>query len=153
MNWWNDVRHSLRTFLKNPGFTVSAITALALGIGANTAIFSVVNALLLKSLPYPQPDRMGTIFRSMGGSRPDDGPHGIDGAQWIQLRDNVPALISAVSRSTPGVNLQAGDRIAYVRDGRVSQHYFDVLGIHLAAGHNFTAAEDQPHGPNATILS
>ncbi len=149
----HNLRFAFRQIERNRGFSLAVIVTLALAIGANTAIFSVVNALLLKSLPYPQPDRMGTIFRSMGGSHPDDGPHGIDGAQWIQLRDNVPALISAVSGSTPGVNLQAGDRIAYVRDCRVSQHYFDVLGIHLVTGHNFTAAEDQPHGPNATILS
>lgn len=148
-----NLRFAFRQLGRNRGFSVAVIVTLALAIGANTAIFSIVNALMLKSLPYPQPERMGTIFRNIDGPDPYDGPHGIDGAQWQELRDNVPALISAVSGSTPGVNLQAGDRIAYVRDGRVSQQYFDVLGIHPAAGRNFTAAEDQPHGPDSAILS
>ena len=148
-----NLRFAFRQLGRNRGFSVAVIVTLALAIGANTAIFSIVNALMLKSLPYPQPERMGTIFRNIDGPDPYDGPHGIDGAQWQGLRDNVRALISAVSGSTPGVNLQAGDRIAYVRDGRVSQQYFDVLGIHPAAGRNFTAAEDQPHGPDSAILS
>jgi macrolide transport system ATP-binding/permease protein len=148
------LRFAFRQLGRNRGFSLAVIVTLALAIGANTAIFSIVNALMLKSLPYPQPDRMGTIFRTITGAHPYDGPHAIDGAQWLELRDNVPALISAISGwSTSGVNLQAGERVAYVYDGRISQHYLDVLGIHLAAGRNFTAAEDQPHGPNAAILS
>jgi putative ABC transport system permease protein len=149
----HNLRFAFRQLARNPGFSLAVIVTLALAIGANTAIFSIVNALMLKSLPYPQPDRIGTIFRTVYGSRPDNGPHGVDGAQWTELRDNVPALVSAISGSNPGVNLQAGDRVAYIRDGRISQHYLDVLGIHLADGRNFTAAEEQPHGPNAVILS
>jgi macrolide transport system ATP-binding/permease protein len=149
----NNLRFALRQLARNRGFSLAVIVTLALAIGANTAIFSIVNALMLKSLPYPQPDRMGTIFRRIAGTHPYDGPQGIDGHEWFELRDNVPALTSAISGATPGINLQAGDRVAYVRDGRVSQHYFDVLGIHLAAGRNFTSAEDQPHGPNVAILS
>jgi len=149
----HNLRFAFRQIGRNRGFSLAVIVTLALAIGANTAIFSIVNALLLTSLPYPHPDRMGTIFMRIEGPHPYDGPDGVDGARWIQLRDDVPALISAVSGSTPGVNLQAGDHVAYVRDGRVSQRYFDVLGIRLAVGHNFNAAEDQPHGPNAAILS
>ncbi len=144
---------AFRQMRRNRGFTAAVMVTLALAIGANTAIFSIVNALMLTSLPYPHPERMGTIFRSVQGLRPYDGPTGIDGEQWELLRDNVPALISAISGWSSGVNLQAGARVAYVQDGRISQHYLDVLGIHLAAGRNFTAAEDQPHGPNAAILS
>ncbi|HEX8710546.1 MAG TPA: ABC transporter permease [Terracidiphilus sp.] len=150
----HNLRFAFRQLARNPGFSLAIIVTLALAIGANTAIFSVVNALMLKSLPYPQPERIGTIFRNVEGPHPYDGPHGIDGAQWQKLRDNVPALISAVSGWTvSGVNLEAGGRVAYVHDGRISQHYLDVLGIHLAAGRSFTAAEDQPHGPNAAILT
>lgn len=150
----HNLRFALRQLARNRGFSLAVIVTLALAIGANTAIFSIVNALMLKSLPYPQPDRMGTIFRNIDGPHPYDGPHAIDGAQWQELRDNGPALLSAISGwSTSGVNLQAGDRVAYVHDGRISQHYLDVLGIRIAAGRNFTAAEDRPQGPNAAILT
>lgn len=149
----HNLRFAFRQLGRNRGFSLAVIVTLALAIGANTAIFSIVNALLLKSPPYPQPERMGTIFRRIDGPHAGDSLHDIDGAQWIELRDNVPALVAAVSGATSGVNLQAGNRAAYVHDGRVSQHYFDVLGIRLAAGRNFTSAEDQPHGPNGAILS
>ncbi len=148
-----NLRFAIRQLRRNPGFTAAVMITLSLAIGANTAIFSIVNALLLESLPYPHPERMGTIFRHVERQRPYDGLHAINGEQWELLRDNVPSLISAVSGSTAGVNLQAGVRVAYVQDARVSQHYFDVLGIHLAAGRSFSAAEDTPHGPNAAILS
>ena len=149
-----NLRFAFRQIARNPGFSLAVVITLALAIGANTAIFSVVNALMLKSLPYPHPERMGTIFRIIDGPHPYDGPHGINGAQWQELRDNVPALISAVSGWTvSGVNLEAGARVAYGRAGRISQHYLEVLGIRLAAGRSFTAAEDQPHGPNAAIIT
>jgi hypothetical protein len=149
-----DLRYALRQLTRNPGFTVTVILTLALAIGANTAIFSIVNALLLKSLPYDRPDRMGTIFMRIQGAKADVEPHWIDGAQWESLRDNVPSLIPAVSSSgTSGVNLQAGQHVEYVHQGRISAHYLDVLSVHPALGRNFSEAEDQPHGPRAAILS
>ncbi len=146
-------KFALRQMRRNRGFSAAVVITLALAIGANTAVFSIVNALILTGLPYPHPERMGTIFRVMQGPTPYDGAHGIDGEQWELLRDSVPALNSAISGGISGANLQAGARVAYVQDGRISQHYLDVLGIHPAAGRNFTAAEDQPRGPNAAILS
>lgn len=148
-----NLKFAIRQLRRNPGFTVAVVITLALAIGANTAIFSLVNALMLASLPYPHPERMGTIFRRVQGVSPYDGPHGIDGKQWELLRDDVPALVSAISGSNTGVNLQAGAHAVYVQDGRISRHYLDVLGIRPAAGRNFTTAEDTPHGPNAVILS
>jgi macrolide transport system ATP-binding/permease protein len=150
-----DVRYGLRQLLRDPGFTVTVILTLALAIGANTAIFSIVNALLIQSLPYPQPERMGTVFyRVEGGGKPVDEQHWIDGAQWETLRDNVPTLISAVTSGiSSGVNLQAGQSAQYVHAGRVSAHYFDVLGIRPLFGRSFSEAEDRPNGPKAAILS
>jgi len=148
-----NLKFAVRQLRRNPGFTAAVVVTLALAIGANTAIFSVVNALILTSLPYPHPERLETIFRRVQGVSPYDGPHGIDGKQWELLRDDVPALESAISGSTTGINLQSGAHVAYVQDGRVSQHYLDVLGIRPAAGRNFTRAEDTPHGPKAVILS
>ena len=149
-----DVRFGLRMLRKSPGFTAAAVLTLALGIGANTAIFSIVNALMLKTPPYSHPERMGTIYTRVIGFRAADERHHINGEQWELLRDNVPALISAVSSPrASGVNLQAGSHVEYVHDGRISAHYLDVLAIHPIIGRNFSDAEDRPHGPKTAILS
>jgi macrolide transport system ATP-binding/permease protein len=149
-----NLRFAIRQLAHNPGFTATVIITLALSIGANTAIFSVVNALMLKSLPYPQPDRIGTLFQREQGPHPSDELRWIDGTQWEHLRDNVPSLTSAVSSSlAAGANLEADHRIDYVHDGRVSSHYFDVLGIRPALGRTFSEEEDRPSGPKAAILS
>ena len=151
---WQDVRFGVRQILRNPGFSVTVIVTLSLSIGANTAIFSIVNSLMLKSLPYPHPERIGTIFTRIQGAKASDERHHVNGEQWELLRDNVPALISAVSgiRAT-GVNLEAGSLQQYVHNARVSAHYLDVLGVPPAMGRNFSAEEDRPHGPQAVILS
>ena len=148
-----DLRYAARQLGRNPGFTATVLLTLALSIGANTAIFSVVNALLLKSLPYAHPERLGTIYTRITGTHGSDGPAGIDGERWELLRDGVPALISAVSGGTSGINLKAGERVQYVQDGRVSAHYFDVLAIQPLLGRSFSEDEDRPHGPKAAILS
>src|SRR5712692_8612186 len=125
-----DLRFAARQLRRNPGFTVTVIITLALAIGANTAIFSLVNVLMLKSLPYSHPERMGTIYTRITGSRPSDERHQLNGEQWELLRDNVPSLISAVSSPrTSGVNLQAGSQVQYLRAGRISAHYLDVLAV------------------------
>src|SRR5437016_8866372 len=149
-----DLRYGLRQLHSNPGFTATVVLTLALSVGANTAIFSLVNALMLKSLPYSHPERLGTIYTRITGSRASDERHGLNGEQWELLRDNVPALISAVSsRGTTGVNLRWGSRVQYLRAGRISAHYLDVLAVQPLLGRNFSQDEDQPHGPKAVILS
>src|SRR6266581_1317902 len=156
--WWDnlgqDLRFGLRMLRRNPGFTVTVILTLALSIGANTAIFSIVNALILKSLPYSHPERMGTIYTQITGSVASDERHKLNGEQWELLRDDVPALLSAVSSPrTSGINLQANSHVEYVHDGRISAHYFDVLAVQPMMGRNFSEDEDRPHGPKSTILS
>jgi len=150
---WRDVRFGMRQLWRNPGFTATVIVTLALSIGVNSAIFSLVNALILKSLPYAQPERMGTIYQRVTGPGDSDERTGIDGEKWELLRDNAPALISGVSGGASGVNLQAGSRVQYVHDGRISLHYLDVLALQPMIGRNFSAEEDRPRGPKAAILS
>ena len=152
--WGQHLRFAARQLRRNPGFTVTVIITLALSIGANTAIFSLVNALMLKSLPYSHPERLGTIYTRITGSRASDERHGLNGEQWELLRDNVPALISAVSsRGTSGVNLKWGSQVQYLRAGRISANYLDVLAIQPMIGRSFSPDEDRRHGPKATILS
>ena len=146
-SWRQHLRFAVRQLWRNPGFTATVILTLALSIGANTAIFSVVNALMLKSLPYSHPERMGTIYTRVTGSSASDERHDLNGEQWELLRDNVPSLISAVSsRGTSGVNLRAGSHVQYLHAGRISAHYLDVLAIHPIIGRNFSDAEDRAHG-------
>jgi predicted permease len=151
---WQDARFATRQFKRNPGFTATVIVTLALSIGANTAIFSLVNALILDSLPYAHPERIGTIYTRITGPISEDERHHVNGEQFELLRDNVPALLSAVSATrTAGLNFQAGAQVKYLHAGRISQHYFDVLAIHPMIGRNFSDTEDRPHGPRAAILS
>src|SRR5579864_2186845 len=151
---WRDVKYALRQLRRNSGFTATVILTLGLSIGANTAIFSIVNALLLRNLPYAHPERLGTIYARTTGSESSDTKRNIDGEQWELLRDNVPSTISAVSAlHTSGVNLQSGSRALYVHEGRVSAHYFDVLAMHPFMGRNFSEDEDRPHGARVAMLS
>jgi len=151
----SDCRFGLRQLRKNPGFTLTVVLTLALSVGANTAIFSLVNALLLEGLPYPHPERMGTIYtRIAGSSAASDERHNVNGEQWELLRDNVPALTSSVSSvGTSGVNLKGGSHVEYVHDGRVSTHYFEVFELQPILGRSFSADEDRPGAPRVVILS
>ncbi len=149
-----NLRFAVRQLWRNPGFTATVILTLALSIGANTAIFSIVNELMLKSLPYTHPERMGTIYTRIAGSVVSDDRHKLNGEQWELLRDNVPSLISALSApKTSGVNLGWGSRGQYLSAGRISARYFDVLAVQPVMGRIFSEDEDRPHGPKAAILS
>lgn len=147
-----NLKFAARQLWRSPGFTIAVVVTLALSIGANTAIFSLVNALILKTLPYPHPERMGAVYARVTGANASDGLTGIDGEKWELLRDNAPALISAVSGGTTGVNLQAGTHVEYVHNGRISAHYLDVIGTPVLFGRDFSDEEDRPHGPKAVIL-
>lgn len=150
----HDLRYAFRQLRRNPGFTATVIVTLALAIGANTAIFSIVNALMLRSLPYSHPERIGTIFTQIRGATVTDERHHVSGEQWELLRDNVPALMSAVSGIRPaGVNLEADSHVKYIQAARISAHYFDVLTIYPLIGRNFTETEDLPNGPKVAVLS
>ena len=149
-----NLKLAVRQFKHNPGFTATVIFTLALAIGANTAVFSVTNALLLKSLPYFHPERMGTIFTRITGVFPSDERHHLNGEQWELLRDDVPSLVAGLAGTrTSGVNLQADSRVEYLHAGRVSAHYFDVLGFRPVMGRSFSETEDRPNGAKVAILS
>lgn len=151
---WRDGRHAVRQLRHNAGFTITVVLTLALSIGANTAIFTMVNALLLKNLPYTQPERIGTMYARSTGPESSDARRTVDGEQWELLRDDVPSVLPAVSSMrTSGVNLRAGAHVQYLHAGRVSAHYFDVLSLHPVVGRDFSEDEDRPHGPRAAILS
>src|ERR1700728_528888 len=149
----HDLRYALKQLSKNAGFSVVVILTLALSIGANTAIFSVVDALLLRPLPYPEPQRLGSMMQRISGPSNESYRVYINGDTWRQLRDNVPAVTAAVASKTGGVNLEGAGRAQYVHGQRVSATYFDVLCLHTMLGRSFAATEDTAGGPRAVVLS
>ena len=145
---------ALRQLRRNPAFAGTVAVTLALSIGANTAIFSIVDAVLLKDLPYAQPERIGALFMRTTGAESSDIRRNVDGEQWELMRDHVPSLLPALSSLRTKRRLPAG-RIpcSDLQAARVSGHYLDVLGVRPAVGRNLSDDEDRPHGPKVAILS
>lgn len=147
-----DLRHSIRLLIKTPGFTVIAIAALALGIGANTAIFSVVNTVLLQPLPYPQPDRIMRIQRVYKSGDIGTSVSIPKFMAWKNANQTFDAM-AIYDFTGPGLNLGSGDRPQQVKGIHVSQEYFRVFGVSPAQGRTFLAQEDLPGGPKATVVT
>jgi predicted permease len=145
-----DLRHSIRVLRKAPGFLLVAVAALALGIGANTAIFSVVNVVLLKPLPYPEPDRIMRIARQFKNGRGDS----TSIPKFMAWRKSQAFDSMAIyDFFGPGMNLGGGDRPEQIKGIHVSAGYFRVFGISPAAGRTFTEQEDLPNGPKTAVLT
>jgi putative ABC transport system permease protein len=129
-NLWNDIKHSLQLFLRSPGFTIVAIATLALGIGANTAIFSVVNTVLLKPLTYPDADRMVNFIFSASGIA--DNLHCVAEFHLFQRQPNLFKEVVAFDNAGPGFNLTGGSRPEQVNGIHVTEGYFRVYGAPVA---------------------
>src|SRR6266404_5378677 len=143
-----DFRHSLRTLRRSPGFTIAVVAALALGIGANTAIFSVVNTVLLKPLPYPDPDRLMMFLNtSPQGSGPGASP-----TKFNVWRQQTGAFQDVSAYRFSAVNLTEGDP-EQIATAHVSAEFFHLFGAPVALGRTFTAAEDLPNGGRVVVLS
>jgi predicted permease len=149
-----DARYAARVLRKSPGFTLTAVLTLAVAIGINTAVFSVVDAVLLKPLPYPAPERLALVSRTVrneGVARDDTAQHGLT---WETIRDHATAVDAAVFSSWPtGVNLVIGSTASYAQQQRVGAGFFRVLDVPPAVGREFTSEEDRAGGPRAVILS
>jgi len=142
-----DLRYGLRQLRRNPGFAIVAVLTLALGIGANTAIFTVVNTVLLHPLPYPDSDRIVKILRRDGAG--DSIP------MFVYWRQSNPGLedLAGYQGAANGINLTGGDRPELVQALKVSLNYFRLFGAHPILGRTFTAAEDQPGGLPGLVMS
>jgi putative ABC transport system permease protein len=145
-----DVRYGVRALLRTPGFTLAALLTLALGIGANTAIFSVVNAVLLRPLDYPEPDRIVELMRRH--------PHGTEpgqtGQRYLFFRDNLKSVQAlAAWRDPSGFNVATGDGAEFVKAMSVSKEFFDVFGVRPMLGAAFTPEQDVTGGPDIAVLS
>ncbi len=144
-----DLKHSLRMFLQSPGLTTTAVAALALGIGANTAIFSIINTVLLRPLPYPNPDGLVIfLLTSPAGSGP--GASATTFNIWRE-QTNVFQDVSAVANGT--MNLTGVDNPEQLQAARVTASMFRLFGLAIARGRSFTDEEDRPHGRHVVVLS
>jgi putative ABC transport system permease protein len=144
-----DLRYCLRILRQQPTFTIAAVVALALGIGATTAVFSVVDAILLRPFPYPDPDRI-VLFMNKGpnGSQPGASPAKF--AHWSRQTD---AVQDASAFRTSIVNYTGGDTPEQVTAGQVSAPFFHLLGARTILGRTFTSEEALPNGPRVAVLS
>ena len=145
----SDIRFGVRTLLKSPGFTLVALATLALSLGANTAIFSFVNAVLLKPLPYDQPERIMRVLEK----RPDGGNNGISTLNFLdwQKENNVFEFLAA--RTGGSVSLTGIDEPVLIPGARVSARYFDVFGVRAGQGRTFLDGEDQAGRDRVVVLS
>ena len=150
---WNpvaDVRHSFRTLIKSPGFTIVAILALALGIGANTAIFSVIDRVLLRPLPFPDSERIMRLQRHYPNG---DGPSVSIPKFMAWRKSRAFESMAAYDFGSVGMNLGAGDRRNPVNAVHVTQQFFDVFGVKPILGRTFTPQEDLPNAGKFTVLT
>jgi predicted permease len=150
---WNpvaDVRHSFRTLIKSPGFAVVAILALALGIGANTAIFSVIDRVLLRPLPFPDSERIMSIRRHF----PNGEGNSISIPKFMAWRKSRAfESMAAYDFGSVGMNLGAGDRRDPVNAVHVTSGFFDVFGVKPIMGRTFTPQEDSPNAGKFAVLT
>jgi putative ABC transport system permease protein len=144
---WQDLRYAVRVLRKSPAFALVAILSLALGIGANTAVFSVVHAVLLRPLPYAQPDRLVL----MGQKTTQGAVNMLEFAVW---REHCASCSSTAAYGGTGeASLQYGSTREWIRSMPVTDRFFATLGVPLALGREFNAAEARPNGPPAAVLS
>src|SRR5438876_1936 len=144
----NDLKFAFRQLLKNPGFTAVAVLTLALGIGANTAIFSVVNAVLLRPLPYREP---GQLVQLRAG-RPGSPSTFIGSTTFVEVKAQSQSLARIAAYSGGDMTLTGAGRAERIVSGAVTADFFPMLGVQPAVGRNFTREEDTPNGPKAAIL-
>jgi predicted permease len=144
-----DMKHSLRMFRQSPAFTIAAVAALGLGIGLNTAIFSVVNTVVFKPVPFPDAERivfMMNTFRQ--GSGPAASP-----AKFQHWREQASVVEDVSAFGSGIVNLTGGSFPEQLRSARVSADYFRLFGAPVFRGRAFTPEEDRPNGDRVVVLS
>src|SRR5947207_10638985 len=144
-----DLRYAARMLLKSPGFTVVAVLTLALGIGANTAIFSFIDAALLKPLPYGEPERIVMVWEKP----PNGGRNGISTLNYLDWK-NQNTVFEAMAASTgKSMTMSGGGEPVMLRGNIVSAPFFQVFGVQAALGRTFAPDEDQEGKGNVAVIS
>ena len=148
---WQDLRYGARMLVKSPAFTAVAILALALGIGANTAIFSVVNAVLIRSLPFREPDRLVMVWENNRNRGRDQNV--ISPANYQDWREQNAVFESMAAMFDTRSNLTGADDPEEVATQLVEANFFDLLGVGAALGRTFVPEEGQPGNDQVVVLS
>jgi putative ABC transport system permease protein len=147
-----DVRSALRSVARNPGFSCLVLLCLALGIGLNTAIFSVVDTLLVRPLPYPDSDRIALLWDVTPGANGKPDQYNVSSQNFLAWKAQSTVFKRMVAMDSTYANMTGGEpervAIAAVSDG-----FFDLLGVTTASGRTFLPAEDKPGGPLVAVLS
>ncbi len=146
-----ETRYAIRKLLRNPGFTVVAVAALALGIGANTAIFSVVNAVLIRPLPFQDPDRLVVIWES--NLQQNKERELVSPLTFRDWEENSSSFVSMAAWAWWGYSMTGTDEAETIAAIRTSPNLFSLLGVEPALGRTFVEEENIPGGPNAAIIS
>lgn len=147
---WHDLRHSIRSLRKTPSFTVAAVLTLALGLGVNIAVFSLLNAALIESLPVRHADRLVRVYSvtSQGNDHFD-----YSYPLYVDLRDGVKALDALAAQASLSVGVSAHERNDRVLAEFVSSNYFNTLGVDLMAGPGLAGADELRGGPATAVIS
>src|SRR4029453_7103293 len=135
-----DLRYGIRTLVKSPGFTAIAVVTLALGIGANTAIFSVVHAVLLRQLPYPEPHRLVVIAEH----HVRHGDMSVSWPDFLDWKERSRTLSSLAAYQTNQMTVSGAQEPELLQIGEVSAAFFPLLGARAQLGRVFLEAEDRP---------
>jgi putative ABC transport system permease protein len=144
-----DLKYGLRMLAKNPGFTAVAVITLALGIGANTAIFSLVDAVLLKPLPFSHPERMVMVWEKP----PDGGRNVVSTLNFLDWKNQNTVFEAMAAQGGATMTLTGADQPVMLRVGLVSASYFNIFGAEPLLGRTFAPDEDQPGKQHEAVLS
>ena len=144
-----DVRFGLRMLAKNPGFTAVAVITLGLGIGANTAIFSFVDAVLLKPLPFSHPERIVMVWEKP----PDGGRNVVSTLNFLDWKNQNTVFEAMAAQGGATMTLSGADQPVMLRVGLVSAPYFNIFGAEPLLGRTFAPDEDQPGKQHEAVLS
>lgn len=148
---WRDLRYAWRSLRKTPGFTIIALLVIALGIGVTTAVFSVVNTVLLQPLPYP--DSVSLMRLVLFTPQRTLGAASVPEFNLWSQQTNVLREVAGYDTGGAGLNLTGGDHPMQVQGVHVTHNYFALFGAPVIAGRTFTEEEDRPHGGNVVVLS
>lgn len=144
-----DLRYAVRTLLKSPGFTLVAVITLALGIGANTAIFSFVDGVLLKPLPYGDPERIVIVWEKP----PALERNVISAANFLDWKKMNTVFEAIAAQGGAWLVLSGGSDPVILRGAPVSAQYFDIFRVKAALGRTFARDEDQEEKSNVAVVS